>query len=126
MNLGCIVSKSDSIEVDFHVLIQAVPLYLEDIAMLWWRRRCEDMKKGTFSINTWEEFKADLKRQFYLENAEDEARGKLRRLTQKGSIREYVKEFSELLLEIPDMGEKDSLFSFMDGLTGWCKLSKNH
>ena len=80
------------------------------------------MKKGTCSIDTWEEFKADLKRQFYPENAEDEARGKLRRLTQKGSICEYVKEFSELLLEIPDMSEKDSLFSFMDGLAGWAKM----
>ena len=80
------------------------------------------MKKGTCSINTWEEFKADLKRQLYPENAEDEVRGKLRRLTQKGSIRDYVKEFSELLLEIPDMGEKDSLFSFMNGLSGWAKM----
>jgi len=80
------------------------------------------MKKGTYSINNWEEFKADLKRQFYPKNAEDEARGKLRRLTQKGSIRDYVKEFSELLLEIPDMGEKDSLFLFMDGLAGWAKM----
>ena len=31
--------------------IQVVPLYHEDIATLWWRRRCEDMKKGTCSIN---------------------------------------------------------------------------
>lgn len=54
--------------------LQAIPLYLEDIASLWWRKRCEDMKKGTCSINTWDEFKADLKKQFYLENAEDEAR----------------------------------------------------
>ena len=98
--------------------IQVVPLYLKDIATLWWHRRYEDMKKGTCSISTWEEFKADLKRQFYPENAEDEARGKLRCLTQKVSIRDYVKEFSGLLLEIPDIGEKDSLFSFMDGLAG--------
>ena len=49
------------------------------------------MKKGTCSINSWEEFKVDLKSQFYPENAEDDARGKLRRLTQKGSIRDYVK-----------------------------------
>ena len=80
------------------------------------------MKKGTCSINTWEEFKADLKRQFYQENVEDEARGKLRRLTQKGSICDYEEEFLELLLEIPNMGEKDSLFSFMDGLAGWVKM----
>jgi len=57
--------------------IQAVPFYLEDIATLWWRRQYEDIKKGTCSINTWEEFKADLKRQFYSKNVEDEARGKL-------------------------------------------------
>ena len=68
-----------------------------------------------------EEFKADLKRQFYSENDEDETRGKLWCLTQKGSIRDYVKEFSELLLEIPNIGE-DSLFSFMDGLAGWAKM----
>ena len=80
------------------------------------------MKKGTCSINTWEEFKVDLKQQFYPENAEDEAWGKLWRLTQKGSLRDYVKEFSDLLLEIPNMDEKDSLFSFMDGFAGWAKM----
>ena len=52
------------------------------------------MKKDTCSISTWEEFKADFKRQFYPENAEDDARGKLRRLTQKSFIRDYVKDFS--------------------------------
>ena len=80
------------------------------------------MKKGTCSINTWGKFKVDLKRQFYPGNAEEEARGKLQRVTHKGSIRDYVKEFSELLLDIPDMGKKDSLFSFMDDLAGWAKM----
>ena len=27
-----------------------------------------------------------------------------------------------MLLEIPDRGEKDSLFSLMDGLAGWAKM----
>jgi len=33
-----------------------------------------------------------------------------------------VKEFQELLLEIPSMGEQDALFCFLDGLCGWTKM----
>ena len=33
-----------------------------------------------------------------------------------------MKEFSELMLEIPDMADKDALFAFMDGLNNWVKL----
>lgn len=76
-------------------------LSLKDIALVWWRRRCEDIKKGLCTIDTWDDFKGELKKQFYPEDAEHEARAKLRRLQHKeGYIREYVKEFSELLLEI--------------------------
>ena len=81
--------------------------------MLWWRRRCEDVRRGTCSIATWDEFKRELKRQFYPEHAEDEARAKLRRLRQ-GGILEYVKEFLKFMLEIPNMADKDTLFVFMD------------
>ena len=35
------------------------------------------------------------------------------------SIRDYVKEFSSLMLEIPNMTEKEFLFNFMDNLQGW-------
>ena len=46
-----------------------------------------------------------------------------RRLQHKdGYIREYVKEFQELLLEILSVGEQDSLFCFMDGLCAWAKM----
>ena len=98
--------------------VRNTPLYLSDVAMLWRRRRPEEAQRGTCNIASWDEFKRELKRQFYPEQAEDEARSKLRRLSQKGGIREYVKEFSELMLEIPDMAEKDALFAFMDATPG--------
>ena len=101
--------------------VQTAALYLTDTAMLWWRRRQEDVRRGTCTIATFDEFKAELKRQFYPENAEDEARGRLRRLKQTGTIRDYVKDFTSLVLEIPDMSDKDSLFYFMDGLQAWAK-----
>ncbi|GFZ02073.1 hypothetical protein Acr_15g0006820 [Actinidia rufa] len=71
---------------------------------------------------TWEDFKREIKRQFYPINSEHEARARLRRLSHKSTIRDYVKEFSKLMLEIPDMIEKESLFTFIDRLQSWAKL----
>ena len=42
-------------------------------------------------------------------------------------IREYVKEFQELLFEIPSMEEQNALFCFLNGLQGWAKMElKRH
>ncbi|KAF2321859.1 hypothetical protein GH714_003191 [Hevea brasiliensis] len=49
-------------------------------------------------------------------------RSKLRRLTQGGAIRDYVKEFSEVLLEVPEYPDQELLFFFKDGLQSWVKL----
>ena len=103
--------------------LRTIPLYLGDVPTLWWRRVTEDIARGRrAAIITWQGFKDELKRQFYPESATDEARAKLRHLKQGGTIREYVKEFTELLLEIPDISDSDVLFSFTDGLQGWVKL----
>jgi len=96
---------------------------LKDIALVWWRRRCDDVKRGSGPITTWDEFKRELRKQSYPKDAEYEARAKLRRLQHEDwRIREYVKEFQQLLLEIPNMGEQDALFCFLDGLRGWARM----
>ncbi|KAK8314289.1 hypothetical protein V6Z12_D01G162200 [Gossypium hirsutum] len=56
-------------------------IYITDVALLWWRRRSTDEKRGGTAIGTWEEFQGELKKQFYPQYAEKEARAKLRRLT---------------------------------------------
>ena len=38
-----------------------------------------------------------------------------------GSIHEYVKEFSTLMLEILNMIKEELLFNFMDNLQSWTK-----
>ena len=45
----------------------------------------------------------------------------MKRLKHTGSIRDYVKEFSSLMLEIPNMTEEELLFNFMDNLQGWAE-----
>ncbi|KAK3005405.1 hypothetical protein RJ639_016938 [Escallonia herrerae] len=76
--------------------VQTTVMYLTDTIALWWRRRYTD----GCDVKTWDKFKSEIKRQFYPENAEDMAMINLRWLRQKGSIHEYVKEYSTLMLEI--------------------------
>ncbi|KAE8694779.1 hypothetical protein F3Y22_tig00110773pilonHSYRG00015 [Hibiscus syriacus] len=71
--------------------------YLADAAMLWWRHRCSEM---TDSVGTWEEFVGELKEHFYPKNAN----------------------FTEIKMQIPDLGESEGFFAFMDGLQRWAKL----
>ncbi|KAG8480984.1 hypothetical protein CXB51_025672 [Gossypium anomalum] len=83
--------------------------------------RSTDEKRGGNAIGTWEEFQRELKKQFYPQYAEKEARAKLRHLTQQGTIREYVLPFSELMLQITDLSEKEAFYWFEDGLKPWAK-----
>jgi len=108
--------------------VSSAAFLLKDIALIWRRRRCDNANRGSDPINTWDEFKRQLKRQFYFEGTEYKARAKLRRLQHKdGHIREHIKEFQEPLLEIPRMEEHDALFYFLDGLHRWAKMElKKH
>ena len=62
-----------------------------------------------------------MKKQFYPENVKELAMKKMRGLRQTGSVKEYVREYSSLMLEIPDMNDKTHLLYFMDGLQRWAE-----
>ncbi|XP_070057874.1 uncharacterized protein [Nicotiana tomentosiformis] len=106
---------------DDEAMINTAVLYLSETAMLWWRRKMADVDKGICTISTWDQFKAEFKRQFFPNNVLYEARRKLRELKQTGNIRVYVKEFTTLMLQIPNLTNDDLLFHFMDGLQNWAK-----
>ncbi|GJR42479.1 putative retrotransposon gag domain, aspartic peptidase domain protein [Tanacetum coccineum] len=89
--------------VDDASKIMMATRYLKDTAALWWRSRYGDIERGTETIDTWAEFVADFKKQFYPKNTKNEAKSRLRKLKQSGTIREYVKEFTTLVLEIPEL-----------------------
>ena len=44
------------------------------------------------------------------------ARESLKKLKHTGSVRDYVKEFSSLMLDIRNMFEDDKLFNFISGI----------
>ncbi|RVW73583.1 hypothetical protein CK203_055150 [Vitis vinifera] len=68
----------------------------------------------------------EIKRQFYPEDVAYLARKNMRRLKHTSSIRNYVKEFSSLMLDISNMTEEDLLFNFMDNLQGWAEQELRH
>ena len=57
--------------------------------------------------------------QFYPEDVAYLARKSMKCLKHTGSIREYVKEFSMLMLDIPNIAEEELLFNFIDNLQSW-------
>ncbi|KAK3012294.1 hypothetical protein RJ639_012842 [Escallonia herrerae] len=86
-------------------------MYLTDTAASWWRHRYTD----GCDVKTWEKFKRELQRQLYLDSVDD----KPSTAEAEGSICEYVKEYSALMLKIPEMSERRRLCFFFDGLQYW-------
>ncbi|XP_019057348.1 PREDICTED: uncharacterized protein LOC109116424, partial [Tarenaya hassleriana] len=110
---------------DDHSRITHAPTYFRDLALLWWRRVLADQERGERQINTWAQFKAELRRHFVPTNAGEEARTRFRRLRQTGSIVDYIREFSSLCLELNDLSDRDALFHFKDGLKEFARLEVN-
>ncbi|GMI95647.1 hypothetical protein HRI_003234000 [Hibiscus trionum] len=112
-----------SIEEDLKKL-NIVVVYLTDLAQTWWRCRCEDVKHWDAAIETWKEFQDEFKAQFYPQYAEDQARSKLRRLRHEDakSLRDHVRKFMELSLQVLSLSEEDGFFTFIDGLEPWAKM----
>ncbi|KAA0067252.1 uncharacterized protein E5676_scaffold231G00330 [Cucumis melo var. makuwa] len=96
-------------------------MHLSEDAKLWWRSRYVDIQEGRCTVDTWDALKRELRSQFFPENVEILARRKLRNLRHTGEIREYVKQFAGLMLDIRDMSEKDKVFCFVEGLKPWAR-----
>lgn len=71
----------------------------------WWRRCSQDVKAGIRTVETWDDFKREFKRQFYPENSQEIALKKLRTLKQTGTLSEYIKTYNSLMLEIEEMSD---------------------
>nr|GFB06516.1 hypothetical protein [Tanacetum cinerariifolium] len=63
--------------VDDASKIKMATRYLKDTAASWWRRRYEDIDRGTATIDIWAEFVVDFRKQFYPENAKNKAKSRL-------------------------------------------------
>ena len=109
--------KPDSEEVK----VNMATMYLSGDAKLSWRTKYNEIHREVCRIDTWEDLKREIKAQFFPENVEYIARRQLRELQHTNNIRDFVNKFSVLMLDIPDMSEKDRLFYFLEGLKPWAR-----
>ncbi|KAL2225103.1 UNVERIFIED_CONTAM: hypothetical protein Sindi_2979900, partial [Sesamum indicum] len=79
--------------------VATATMYLTGDAKLWWRTKFAEIQAHQIQLDT----------------------RALRKLEHTGSVREYVKAFSALMLNIRDMSEADKLFTFMEGLKQWAR-----
>ena len=99
-------------------------MYLTGDAKLWWRtRNADDVRVGRPRIDTWDKLIKEMCDLFLPSNASSLARDKLKRLRQTGSVREYIKEFTSVMLDIQNMYDEDKLYNFILGMQGWLKTN---
>ena len=109
-----------AIRVADQEMVTITSMYLLMDAKLWWRTCVEDdAGVGRKKIDSWEALKKELKDQFLPTNTAWDLRDSLKKLKHIGMMREYVKTFSSLMLDIKNMSEENKLFNFMSGLQPW-------
>ena len=94
-------------------------MYLTGDAKLWWRtRNADDVSVGRPRIDMWDKLIKEMRDQFLPSNASCLSRDKLKRLRQTGSVREYNKEFTSVMLDIQNRSDEDKLHNFILGMKG--------
>lgn len=92
-------------------------MYLTGNTKIWWRILVAN--PTSTQIKKWEALKSELKRKFLPSNTSWLVKEAVQRLKHKRSVRDYVKEFSSLMLDISEISKNDKLFNFMFGLQNW-------
>ncbi|KAF3653377.1 hypothetical protein FXO38_15664 [Capsicum annuum] len=85
-------------------------MYLAGDTKFWWTyQNIDDKSTGRSRIDTWEKLKKEMRDQCLPSKASWIARDYLKRLRQNGSVCDYIKKFSSLMLDIQNMSDQDKL-----------------
>jgi hypothetical protein len=114
-------------KVGRHATVELAQSYLKGYASTWLRMvRQEEGKNHGY---TWEFFNEHIGLEFIRKNSDHISRCKLRDLMNatNDNLRQYVKMYSELMLEIRHMHELNCVCHFVMGLPTWakCKFEEN-
>jgi hypothetical protein len=121
---ACLAEMEDyfhAAKVGRHSSMELAQSYLKGYASTWWRTMKQE--EGKTHGYTWEFFKECIKSKFFPNNSDYISRCKLHDLMNatNDNLRQYVKVYFELMLEIRHMHELDRVCHFMMGLLIWAK-----
>lgn len=115
--------KASGIELETEEAVDIAATYLEASAMTWWRFHQQQVDANVEPVvATWTQFAELLMAKFRTVDEARAARDRLADLRQKGSLRDYAQRFQLLMLELPEMNEKDKLWHFFRGLKPQVKI----
>jgi hypothetical protein len=108
-------------KVGRHSAMELAESYLKSYVTTWWRSMKQE--EGKNHGYTWEFFKDRVETEFVPRNSDYISRCKLRDLVNatNENLRQYVKAYFELMLEIRHMHELDHVCQFVMGLPTWAK-----
>ncbi|KAL0444519.1 UNVERIFIED_CONTAM: hypothetical protein Slati_2174600 [Sesamum latifolium] len=115
-----------NVEIKYAMKVLTAMMYLMGDAKLWWRTKYAEIQANQVRIDTYAFLRVVIQEQFFPKNIEYNSRQALWKLERTGSVRDYVKAFSTLMVDIRDMSEKDKLFTFIEGLKLWARLELQH
>ncbi|KAF3794876.1 hypothetical protein EJ110_NYTH06453 [Nymphaea thermarum] len=101
--------------------IKTAAMLLEGDVVAWWRRKIFDVENGHCTIQTFDDFRRELKGYFMPVDAERQTYRMVANLRQTGSLREYIRAYQKLMLDVPKMPENDKLNWFIIGLQPWAQ-----
>ncbi len=114
-------------KVGRHSVVELAQSYLKGYATTWCKTTRQE--EGKSHDYTWEFFKERVEAEFVPRNFDYISRCKLRDLVNatNDNLRQYVRAYSELMLEIRHMHELNRVCQFVMGLPTWakCKLEEN-
>jgi hypothetical protein len=108
-------------KVGRHSAVKLAQSYLKGYTSTWWRTVKQE--EGKTHGYTWEFFKEHIELEFIPKNSNYISRCKLRDLvnTTNDNLRQYVRAYFKLMLEIRHMRELDRVCHFVMGLPTWAK-----
>jgi hypothetical protein len=96
--------------------IRLAGTYLRSSATTWYRTARGDAVPESERVKTWDQFVKEIRSNFCPLNMTKIARDRLVHLHQTDTLREYVRSFRTLVLDIPSMAEDEKLDRFVRGL----------
>jgi hypothetical protein len=108
-------------KVGRHLAMELAQSYLKGYACTWWRTVKQE--EGKTHGHTWKFFKEHIELEFISKNSDYISRCKLRDLMNatNDNLPQYVRAYSEFMLEIQHMHELDHVCHFVMGLSTWAK-----
>uniref|UniRef100_A0A5K1DQJ1 Ty3 transposon capsid-like protein domain-containing protein n=2 Tax=Nymphaea colorata TaxID=210225 RepID=A0A5K1DQJ1_9MAGN len=107
--------------VEEDLKIKTVAMLLEGDVVAWWRWKMLDIENGHCTITTFDVFRKQLKGYFMPVNAERHVYRLVANLKQTGALRDYIRSYQKVMLDVPMMTEKDKLHWFIIGLQSWAQ-----